>query len=38
VIALLELGAQAGVLLVQPTRRGPLAIECFLELVRTLAL
>jgi hypothetical protein len=31
VIALLELGAQAGVLLVQATRRGPLAVERLLQ-------
>ena len=30
-IALLELGPQAGVLLVQPTGRGPLAIERLLQ-------
>jgi hypothetical protein len=38
VIALLELGAQAGVLLVQPPGRGPLPIECLLQSGATRAL
>jgi hypothetical protein len=38
VIALLKLGPQAGVLLVQPARRGALAIEGLLQRGAALAL